>query len=361
MNASTLVASSATAFAASALFMVVLQPLARHLGLLDRPGGHKTHDGEVPVIGGIAMYMGLAVATLLGATLAEHGYATLGVAVLMVLVGGLDDRFNLPPVTRLYAHLMAAILLVFWTGFIVPDLGNLFGMGVVDLSFLDPVFTVVACVALVNAFNMLDGLDGLAGSCALMGCAALTVIAFAGGGETSAVLAASMVGTVLGFLIFNMPVVRKHPFRAFMGDAGSTLLGFIIAALALTLVQTDRADVSPVLIVWIVAIPIFELFATTFRRLLRGSSPLEPDNGHFHHVLRDAGLSVRVVFVTYLAVSAVTASFAVWAHREGVPDQVLFAAFVFAFFAWMLAVHNVRRVSVLLARITGQPAAAQAG
>lgn len=343
MDASGLIATSIVAFAVSVLFMLLLRPAADVLGLLDRPGGHKTHHGEVPVVGGIAMYMGLVIAAMFGARLGEHGFAMLAVAALMVLVGALDDRFGLPPVTRLFVHLLAAIFLVFWTGFTVPDLGNLLGLGVVELGFLGPVFTIVACVALVNAFNMLDGLDGLAGGCALMGCAGLAVIAFEAGAPTSAIISSCMVGAILGFLVFNVPVIASNPFRSFMGDAGSTLLGFVVSALALTLVQTDRADIPPVIVPWIFAIPMFELFASTFRRLLRGASPFDADNGHFHHVLLKAGLSVRAVFVLYFVSSGGLSVIGIWAHRHEVPDYLIFAALVVSFVAWLAFVHNVHR------------------
>lgn len=351
MEAQSLVASSTTAFAVSVLFMLLLCPVSGLLGLMDRPGGHKTHDGEVPVIGGIAIYLGLVAAMLFGVRLGNHGYAMLVAAGLMVLVGALDDRFSLPALTRLYVQLIAAIVLVSWTGFRVADLGNLLGTGVIGLSFLGPVFTVVACAALMNAFNMLDGLDGLAGGAALMACVALAFMAFLSGRATAAVVAASMTGATLGFLVFNVPVVGNRPLRAFMGDAGSTLLGFIIAALALTLVQTDRADVPPIVIPWLVCLPIFELFASTFRRLRRGNSPFAPDNGHFHHVLLRAGLSVRAIFLLYFVSSAVMAAIGTWAYYAGAPDSLMFFGLVASFAGWLLFVHSVGRVVGRLPRV----------
>lgn len=336
------------AFFVSILAMILLRPSAVALGLVDRPGGHKTHHGEVPVVGGLAMFTGIVIAAAFGADLGEHGHAMLAIAALMVLVGALDDRFRLPATGRLVVHLFAATFLFLWTGFAVPDLGNLLGFGTVQLWFLGPLFTIVACVALINAFNMLDGLDGLAGGCALMGCAALAVIAFQEGAQTSAIVSSCMVGGILGFLLFNVPVIANHPFRTFMGDAGSTLLGFVIAALALTLIQTDRADVSPIVVPWVFSIPVFELFASTFRRLRRGSSPFDADNGHFHHVLLRAGLSVRFIFVLYFVSSAVLAIFGVWANRHGVPEYVMFAGLVASFLAWLLFVYNAHRVVAFL-------------
>jgi UDP-GlcNAc:undecaprenyl-phosphate GlcNAc-1-phosphate transferase len=157
-----------------------------------------------------------------------------------------------------------------------------------------------------------------------------------------------MVGAILGFLVFNVPVIASNPFRSFMGDAGSTLLGFVVSALALTMVQTDRADVPPVIVPLVFAIPIFELFASTARRLLRGASPFDADNGHFHHVLLKAGLSVRAVFVLYFVSSGVLTVLGIWAHQYGIPEYLIFAGLVVSFITWMAFVHNVHRVVGLL-------------
>lgn len=351
MEAQSLVVAAAIALSVSVMFVLVLRPIAGALGLLDRPGGHKTHDGEVPVIGGIAIYLGLVAATLFGVRLGEHGYAMLAAAALMVLVGALDDRLGLTALSRLSVQFIAAITLVSWTGFRVADLGDLLGTGVIELSFLGPVFTVIACAALMNAFNMLDGLDGLAGGAALMACSALAAIALMSGRETAALVSVGMAGATLGFLVFNVPVVRNRALRTFMGDAGSTLLGFIIAGLALTLVQTDRADVPPIVIPWLVSLPIFELFASTSRRLRRGHSPFKPDNGHFHHVLLRAGLSVRAIFLLYFVSSAVMAAIGTWAYYAGAPDSLMFFGLVASFAGWLLFVHSVGRVVGRLPRI----------
>lgn len=336
------------AFLVAAALMLVLRPLAMALDLIDRPGGRKVHHGDVPVIGGIAMFAGLMVAAAFEATLGRHGLAMLIAAGFMVLVGALDDRFNLPPVTRLFAHLVAAIAMVMGTGFTVADLGDLFGFGTIGLGFLAPVFTVVACVALINAFNMLDGLDGLAGGSALLGFMGLAVLAIGAGAPVSTTLSCSLVGAIAGFLIFNIPAQFNRPVRAFMGDAGSTLLGFVLAAVGLTLVQPDRADIPPVMLLWIVPIPICELFVTTFRRAIRGVSPMSADANHFHHELLRAGLSVRAIFVVYFGVSGISVAIGVLAYRAEVAEPLLFLLFIAGLATWLLFVRNAALVVPLL-------------
>ena len=175
------VPASVASFLVACTMLLVLRPLAEVVGLVDKPGGRKTHHGEVPVIGGIAMFAGLWVAAINGSGLNEGGISILLVAAFMVVLGALDDRFDLPPRVRLFAHLSASVALVYSTGFVVPYLGSLLGGAELSLGFAALPFTVVAIIALINAFNMLDGLDGLAGTVGLVALAGGMYVASVGG------------------------------------------------------------------------------------------------------------------------------------------------------------------------------------
>jgi UDP-GlcNAc:undecaprenyl-phosphate GlcNAc-1-phosphate transferase len=331
-----------------AIALLLLPPVARKLGLVDRPGGRKTHKGEVPIVGGIGMLTGVLVAAALGARFGDHGVVLLLIAAGVVAVGALDDRFDLPPKLRLTAEALAATVVVELTGFSVGDLGNLLGLGVISLGPFDELFTIVAIVALVNGFNMLDGLDGLAGGAAFWGFLGLALLSVHLERLTSAIVATAMVGAVGAFLLFNVPIRLNRRLRVFMGDAGSTLLGFVFAGVALTLVQSNRADVPPALLLWMVPIPIFELFTTTFRRLVKGASPMAADDGHFHHVLKSRGLSVGWIFVVYIVVSAISMTIGLIGHEAGLPDDVLFLGFLSYYVLWMATLGGTSRLSLLL-------------
>lgn len=331
--------ASIIAFLITAALLLVLRPLASAIGLVDHPGGRKTHSGVIPVIGGIAMMGGVLIAGFMGGELGHQGNVVLLAALFMVLIGALDDRFDLAPQFRLFAHAAAAITLAYGSGFVVPDLGNLLGYGNIGTGWLALPFTVIACMALINAFNMLDGLDGLASGCGLVAFAGFSAIAVLHGAPTSAVLACSMLGACCGFLIFNVPARFNRELRTFMGDAGSTLLGFVLACVALLLIQPTRADIPPVFILWMMPIPIFELFTSTARRLMRGMSPMRADDGHFHYRLVKAGFSVRLVFALYVAISGFAAWGGIAALQAGTPEPLMFGLFVAFFVAWLAFVH----------------------
>jgi UDP-GlcNAc:undecaprenyl-phosphate GlcNAc-1-phosphate transferase len=335
--------ASIASFLISCTMLLALRPFAELVGLIDKPGGRKTHHGDVPVVGGIAMFSGLLVAAAGTPDLGTGGVYLLVVSAFMVFLGVLDDRFDLPPNVRLFAHLSAAVALVYGTGFIVNNLGNLIGWRNLALGPFALPFTVISVVALINAFNMLDGLDGLAGSAGLVALGGLMIIGSIGGAPGPVMIAGSMLGAVMAFLMFNLPTHLNRPVRTFMGDAGSTLLGFVLAGLSLMLVQPATIELAPVLVLWLMPIPIFELFSSTARRIVRGMSPAQADTGHFHHRLVSAGLSVRAICALYFAISVASCAFGVWAYRTGVTEPRLFAGFCLAFVAWLLFVRQVPR------------------
>ena len=336
-------------FLISLTLMLGLRPVAKQLGLIDVPGGRKMHSGDVPVIGGLAM-LGATLAAVLAMGVSGAGEAAMLVAAaLMVLVGALDDRFDLAPYVRILAHVAAAVTLVMASGLTVESFGDLLGMGQISLGPLDFIFTTVATIALINGFNMLDGLDGLAGGVALVALAGLSYYFFDGTGHGAAlVVSLSLLGAVLGFMVFNLPARYNRSLLAFMGDSGSTLLGFALAGLSLIAIQPTGEGLPPVVILWLMPVPIIELFTSTFRRAMTGLSPMQADRGHFHHRLLDAGFAVRAIFLIYLFVSVVSAVIGIVAWQLGVGESVMFYAFVFLSAVWLLATRNAHTLVRLL-------------
>ena len=290
-------------FIVTVLFMFALRPLAIAVGLVDVPGGRKRHGVPVPVIGGIAMSIGLGV----GTSLVEHPMSWTPILIgvyLLVFVGTIDDRFDLFPNVRLVAQSCAALLVALASGIVVISIGDFFGhhAGIAPVAIP---FTILFVVTLVNAFNLIDGLDGLAGGLALL---SLTVMAVVSASSPWFALVAVAVCVVAGYLLFNLPLGWNRAVRAFMGDAGSTSLGLVVATFGIYLTQGTTTAVSPVIGLWFVAVPVFDLFATIVRRVLSKRSPFAPDHEHLHHVLADNGLSRRYTLAVLLGLAAACAA-----------------------------------------------------
>jgi UDP-GlcNAc:undecaprenyl-phosphate GlcNAc-1-phosphate transferase len=292
------------------------------VGLVDIPGGRKRHDVPVPVIGGIAMSVGLGI----GASLTGHAefWNPLILAIfLLVAVGTVDDRFELPASVRLIAQSCAALLLVFGANIVVVDLGSPFFFELPLGAFAVP-FTLLFFVTIINAFNVIDGTDGLAGGLSFLSLTALAIL----GAETDAfVLAVLLASVVAGFLLFNLPLGRVNKsVRSFMGDAGSTFLGLSIAAIGIWLTQRENALFSPAIGLWLVAVPVFDLFSAVIRRVMEGRSPFAPDHEHLHHMLAVNGLSNRSTFALMLSMAAVFAAVGITGAVLEVPDGLMVVA-----------------------------------
>jgi UDP-GlcNAc:undecaprenyl-phosphate GlcNAc-1-phosphate transferase len=302
----------------TAVFMFVLRPVAEAVGLIDVPGGRKRHGVPVPMIGGICMSVGLGF----GAALVPHSAfwdpVLFGVYILTV-VGVVDDRFDLPPNVRLVAQACAALLVVFASGVAIKSLGAPLFFELNIGPFAIP-FTILFILTLINAFNIIDGIDGLAGGLALLALAALAVI---GVGTEIFPLTLVLLGVVSSFLVFNLPFRFNRGMRTFMGDAGSTFLGLSIAAVGIWLSQGDAPHMSPVVGLWLVAVPVFDFFSTIVRRAADGRSPFAPDHEHLHHVLPEHGLSRVGTLTLMLSVAAICASIGIAGDVFVVPDGVL--------------------------------------
>lgn len=314
-------------FCLSLLAIVALRPVAVAVKWVDRPGGHKNHQGEVPLVGGLAMHIGIVFGLGFVPLDVVTSGTFLAASVLLVVVGLLDDRFGISPWTRLPVQIAAAVLLVAGTGASVVTFGAPFGGNEVTLSgFVSQAFTVVAIVAAINAFNMLDGVDGLAGAMAVVALAG--IVALGVGQGTVDIVSLVALGAVAAFLLANVPVSFNRGVRCFMGDGGSTLLGFIVVWRVIELSQSSASlTVAPATVLWVVALPLYEVVWSTVRRAVRGISPLAPDCGHLHHVVLRAGFGVRGTLAVFAVTATLLATVGIVVEHLGVPDRWSFALF----------------------------------
>ena len=279
----------AAVFAASLALSFCLTPLMVKLALkrdlLDHPSEHKAHTSPVPYLGGLAMVTALSLAVLVAALVrppddgASELAAVLGMAVALSIVGLVDDlrQRGLGPFVRLALEIAAAVG-VWQVGAGV----DLFGSGPADLAL-----TVFWVVGITNAFNLLDNMDGLSAGVAAIAGGSFFVIAAVNGQFLVAALSAALTGCALGFLRHNFA-----PARIYMGDAGSLYLGFLLAYLGLKLRFDASDDVTFLVPILVLAVPIFDTVLVTASRLLNRRSPLSGGRDHTSHRLVHVGLPV---------------------------------------------------------------------
>jgi UDP-N-acetylmuramyl pentapeptide phosphotransferase/UDP-N-acetylglucosamine-1-phosphate transferase len=202
---------------------------------------------------------------------------------LLIIIGVLDDKYSLSAGIRIAAQVAVVLIMFYGSGFQLVDIGDPFGFGVITLGPFSLIFTTIVSLTVINAYNFVDGADGLAGCLSLV--ALLSVSLVGGYTDPSTAIALTVSAAVVGFLVFNFPVTWNRPVRTFMGDAGSTFLGFTILWVVLGASQGADRLVSPVVGLWFAAIPIYDCLTCFVRRTWAGKSPFKPGRDHFHHIL----------------------------------------------------------------------------
>ncbi|GAB3276925.1 glycosyltransferase family 4 protein [Parasphingorhabdus pacifica] len=319
---------SLTAAAVTFLLTGLIRLFAIRVGAVAYPRQRDVHLKPMPRMGGVAIYGGVLAAMFLASNLPalsrsfDYSKDSLAVVLaggLIVLVGALDDRFELDSLTKLAGQVTAAGILVLmgvqWFSFWVPwgSSNDQLGQWVVLGSDQGQLLTVLLTVAMINAMNFVDGLDGLASGIGLIAASATCIFCLGlldrhGGDVTAyppALIAATIAGACLGFLPFNF-----QPARIFMGDSGSMLIGLMLATASTTAsgkldysgLKDTVALLSPLLVVAAVLfVPLLDLSLAVVRRTRAGKSPFHADKMHLHHRLLEIGHSQRrAVLLIYL-------------------------------------------------------------
>ena len=344
MWAESLAAQSLLAFFITILIIVVSAPAANRLGLTDTPSARKLHVGEIPVIGGIAIFLTLALVgifwgdsnqSLITVNGNDALWVFMGCGAFLVISGVLDDRFHLGVFTRVLSEVMVAIAVIELLDLRLTHLGDLLGSGVLSLGpSLGYPFTVIAIVGVINAFNMLDGMDGLLASMVLTTLVLFHLFTATQPGFVSLAVGASL----LAFLVSNLSLSPLVP-KTFLGDAGSKLLGFIVVCLLLAAASAQVGEVKliqPATALFIVALPLYDMVFTSLRRVIRKGSPFSADRSHIHHLMHDLGFSDRRALVIILSIHTSVALIGLMLHRAGTPEYYQLAIFLGCFTLYTL-------------------------
>jgi len=310
MQYSQMVLACIVAACSSAVAIAFLSRIADSIGLVDRPSERKCHVGHIPLIGGLCAFFGVLVGVCVYTMYGDGDFprfaqVLLGTAAAMVLLGALDDRFELSVRTRLLVQTAAVLTMVATTGVYIHTLGHVFGHEF-ELGVLGIPVTLVAVIGLLNAFNMMDGIDGLAGSLALVSIGAIILFNGPHYWQSTALLLLLMAALV-PYLAANLGLVGR---KIFLGDAGSMAIGYLLAWTLIRLSQEAplQSQLSTIDVLWCVALPVLDTLAVMVRRMREGKSPFKPDRGHIHHILLGAGLGPRTTLFALIA-SAILLAF----------------------------------------------------
>lgn len=349
------------AFALAAGATPLAKWIAHRFGVVDRPGGRKVHAAPTPLLGGLAIFAGFAACGILSGPPTSETLAVFIAAALVFFIGVLDDIRSVSAVVRLVVQTVAVSVLI---------------TGGVSLTFLPPTWWGVAgewaltflwIVGITNAFNFIDGLDGLASGSAAVNAFFLGVYAFATEQSGLALLAFSLMAASLGFLPFNYKFSRRGgSAEIFLGDSGSTFLGFTLASLALMGNWAEGSPKDLIVPVLILAVPIFDMTLTTVVRFREGLVTnflewiLYTGRDHFHHRLVGLGMRHKETTAVVLLVNACLGISALLLKRADLLEAFLALIQISIFFAilgYAMVVINARSAGAHAARTRADHAA----
>lgn len=317
-----------TALIATAAAIPPLGRAAPRWGLVDEAAGRRMHEGSIPLVGGIAMLTVFLCAY--AATGIKQGISLyLVLALGITLVGGiLDDRHEIGSMPKFAFQIAAAAALAFSDSAVLTHLGYLMSEDLFTLGRWSIALTIFAIIGVMNALNMADGMDGLAGSLALAATLCFGLVAVIAGNTQVFTAACITAGALIGFLAYN----ARSPWRAhaavFMGDTGSQFLGLVLAWIAIMLAMDARTNMAPISAVWILALPLADTVTIMIRRMLRGKSPFKADREHLHHIMLALGLSSGQIVAILFAVSLLLGLGGLASDWMGVPQYVMFYAYL---------------------------------
>ena len=342
--------------AISAFFIVLFGmptviKVAREKGLVDLPEDpRKIHTRAVPTVGGIMIFAALmvniffwlSVGPVPSPEMFKSGSALAACTVTIFFMGLKDDLIGLAPAKKLLVHLAVGFILIALGGFRIETFGGLFGIEVLPESF-SFVFSMFVYIVVVNALNLIDGVDGLVGGYSIIAMSAFGLWFVQTDQIPNAIIALTMAGSMLGFLVFNFA-----PARIFLGDSGSLIVGLVAFCLTTKVLNTPQELVpeawsglsKPVLAMAILAYPLVDTLRVFILRAARGISPFSPDRNHLHHRLmmrtRNHARTSIFVYVFSLSILAIA-----WGRPYLFPSMqeegMFFGLFALSF-AWFLPV-----------------------
>jgi len=245
-------------------------------------------------------------------------------AIFLQLFTLFDDAYGIGPIKRIFAQSIAALIIILVSDVYLEDL-KISLMGVhFNLGLWGIPFTVFAVVGITNAFNMIDGINGLCAGFALI---ALIALQIASGFDVANYALVTVMGSLIGFLFYNLGFLGKKR-RVFLGDNGSTFLGFLVAWTCINFSQSTESLIKPVTCLWIVAIPLLDCLGVTIRRMVGGIYPFKAGNDHIHHKLQKLTQNSSRTLLNLLGIGAIIACVGVIIDKSNLSSEFSLILFV---------------------------------
>lgn len=265
-------------------------------GLYDEPNHRTSHLGNVPTLGGSAVFIGfiLTISIFSGHGIDHELKYIFGALLILFFIGIKDDILIIDPRKKLVAQILAASILSILGNIRLTNLHNVLGIG--EISYLSSILlTILVVVFIINGFNLIDGIDGLASGTGIIASLFFGFWFLLAGFVSYSLMSFALAGSLFAFFKFN--VFGKEN-KIFLGDTGSLIIGLIISVLAIRFLEYDHhiagkwhMDSAPAIVFGVLIIPLFDTLRIMLIRTMQGKSPFNPDRQHVHHRMLELGNS----------------------------------------------------------------------
>ena len=268
------------------IFIYFFRFFALKYNLLDSPNYRKVHEGNIPLIGGLTIYF--SILFLINFIEVDNILIYIFyISFIILFFGFLDDKFQISITLRLLAQLTAC-LIAMSLNIMIIDLGNYLNINLFNLGIFGFILTILSVIGITNAINFMDGIDGLSSSLSLIALFSIIFYSLQNNTTTNVFLLILLMICLIIFLFSNFGYLFP---KSFLGDSGSMFLGFFIGWLLIFFTHPDNRNFHPVLAIWSLSIPAFDLLSVFTRRIIKNINPFKPDRRHIHHILLSAGFS----------------------------------------------------------------------
>lgn len=316
-------------FLLAALISYILTPyiktLAFKIGAIDKPDNRKVHKKIMPRLGGLAIYIAFMLGVVASLELTWDIVGILAGATVIVAVGVLDDKYQLPAKVKLVGQIIAACVLVAFD-IRIEWLNNPFGGYFYVDYWLSVPMTIFWVISFTNVVNLIDGLDGLAAGVSAIASITVILVAVQQGYYHIAIMTAALAGGIIGFIRYNF-----NPATIFMGDTGSMFIGYLLAAISVYGSVKTAATIALIVPAIALGLPIMDTAFAIMRRYTNGRPIFQPDKGHLHHRLLAMGMNQKQAVLLMYAITAVLGIAAVlWAEVDGFYAALIIAVIITA-------------------------------
>ena len=297
--------------------------LAHKIKAIDIPKDERrVHKKPIPLIGGLAIFYGFVISVLCFAVIDRQVMGLLLGSVIIVTVGVIDDMRDLSAKLNLLFQIVAAAIVIYFgveIEYVANPFAKWFGPQYINLGLWSIPITMIWIIGVTNAVNLIDGLDGLACGVSTIASVALLSMTLLSQNLNAAIITAALAGAGFGFLPYNF-----NPAKIFMGDTGSTFLGFVLACISIQGIMKMYALISIAVPVLILGLPIFDTLFAIMRRIAKKKPVMAPDRGHLHHRLLDMGFSQRqTVTILYTLTSILCLTAVVMSLKDAMRGLIL--------------------------------------